>query len=171
MNIPTLLRDYAVFNCWANARFAEWLRSLPAEALEAPTPSSFPSLRLTLLHLWDTEVIWLSRLHGESPSTWPSKTFSGTPDELFEGLLASSDRLREYIGSQPDTYFDEETAFRTLDGTASTQVNAQILLHVLQHATFHRGQLVTMGRALGFTNPPKTDYIHYVRLKSSVSEN
>jgi len=37
----------------------------------------------------------------------------------------------------------------------------------MNHGTFHRGQLVTMGRSLGLTDPPKTDFIHYLREKNN----
>ena len=170
MTTSSLLRDYAAYNHWANARFIEWIRTMPAETLDTSVASSFPSLRLTLLHIWDAELIWLSRLQGSMPTGFPSKTFQGTTDELFEGLLRNSAGLHDYLDAQPDEFFSGKTAYRLLDGTESAQTRAEILLHVFQHSTLHRGQLITMGRGLGFSDPPKSDYIYYVRTSKSVPE-
>jgi uncharacterized damage-inducible protein DinB len=166
MTLPSLLKDYAAFNRWANRQFTDWLSSLPAELLDREVPSSFPSLRLTVLHLWDAETIWINRLRGISLASFPSRSFDGTPEELFRGLLETSEAFRNLVQSQSDAFFGEETAFTLFNGTPDRQNNAQILLHVFQHASFHRGQLITIGRSLGLTDPPKTDYIHYVRLEA-----
>lgn len=163
MHLPTLLRDYAAYNLWANTQFVHWLRAKPAELLETPLLSSFPTLKATLLHIWDAEIVWMKRLQGESLGGFPSATFAGSHDELFDGLLAHSTAFRDYVQGQPDDYFSADFSFTHFQGTAYTQPRAEALLHCFQHGTMHRGQLITMGRALGLTDPPKSDYIFYTR--------
>lgn len=167
MNTPDLLRDYAVFNCWANQRMADWLRGQPEALLTRPTPSSFPTLRETMQHIWDAQAVWLNRLRGQSPPAFLSEKFEGTTGEVIAQMLGSAQELCDFVQAQPDDYFDRTTAFTLFSGAQDVQSNSAILLHCLQHSTYHRGQMVTMARALGLTDPPKTDYIAYVRLKTA----
>lgn len=99
------------------------------------------------------------------PESFLALTFSGSAEAVCDGLLENAAVLAKYVQTQTSAYFDELCDFRLLDGTEDRRQRAEMLLHCLQHSTYHRGQLVTMGRALGIINPPKTDYIAYVRLR------
>ena len=163
MNLSTLLQDYAIYNHWANSRIVDWLQTQPAGLLEQEMPSSFPSLKLTLLHIWGAEDVWLRRLQGSSPVRFISADFKGNLEELFSGFLRRSAEFRDFLGAQTPGYFEQSTSYTHTSGTPFTQRNAEIILHCLQHSTFHRGQLITMARNLGITDVPHTDYILYVR--------
>lgn len=169
MMLPDLLRDYAVFNAWANQRIADWLLSKPDELLTRETPSSFPSLRGTLSHIWGAQEVWLRRLQGESPEGFGPEEFDGPNAEVIENLLNSARDFADFVAAQDDDFFQKTTSYTHFSGKHYTQQNSEILLHCLQHSTFHRGQIVTMGRALGLTDPPQTDYIAYVRLKAEAA--
>lgn len=166
MNLPTLLKDYAVFNHWANSRVVEWLREKPSDILEQETPSSFPTLRGTLLHIWSAEDVWLNRLQGVSPARFLAEDFEGGTAELFEGLLQCSAAFRDFLATQPAAFFESKTAYTHTSGTAYHQFNPEIILHCMQHSTFHRGQIITMARSLGITDVPHNDYILYVRQRN-----
>lgn len=163
MDLSALLKDYGIFNHWANSRVVDWLRAQPTEILERETPSSFPTLRGTLLHIWSAEDIWLSRLQGESPGRFLSGDFRGSADELFKGGLKRSAEFRDFLAAQPPSFFESLTAYTHTSGTRYTQLNSEIILHCLQHSTFHRGQMITMARSLGIAEVPHNDYILYVR--------
>ncbi len=171
MTLSTLLKDYANFNLWANQRMVGWLQKHPAELMERETPSSFPSLKATLLHIWSAEKIWMERLQQVPTEIFLALTFTGSSEVICSGLLENSAVLANYIQAQTDAYFDEMCDFRLLDGTEDRRQRSEMILHTLQHSTYHRGQLVTMGRALGITAPPKTDYIAYVRLRENQLTN
>lgn len=166
MTLIDLLRDYARYNTWANQHMADWLQSGPEALITHETTSSFPTLRATLLHIWGAQDIWLRRLQGETPTRFLADTFSGTNREMFEGLQAQSEAFAHFLEACPETFFQASTVYRNLKGQAFTTPNTEVILHCLQHSAYHRGQLVTMGRSLGLTNPPSTDYIAYSRLKS-----
>ncbi len=166
MTLDALLKHYAAYNRWANEAFVLWLRQKPREAMEETVPSSFPTLRDTLLHIWGAEKIWLERLRQCPVEPFVAAEVSGTIEDVFEGLLGASTALLEYVRKQPAVFFEQWCTFRLFNGEEDAQPRYQMLLHCLQHSTYHRGQLVTMGRALGFVDPPRTDYIHYVRLFS-----
>ncbi len=169
MTLDTLLKDYAAFNLWANRRMVEWIQKYPVEWMEQETPSSFPSLKATLLHIWAAEKVWMERLQQIPPETFLSLTFTGSSEAVCEGLLRNAQVLADYVQAQEEDYFDKVCDFRLLDGTEDRRQRSEMLLHCLQHSTYHRGQLVTMGRAVGLIGPPKTDYIVYVRLRDQLT--
>lgn len=167
MSLSDLLRDYARYNHWANALIVNWLREKSADLMTCEVPSSFPSLQGTLLHIWDAENVWLERLTGTSPNGFPSQNFAGTAEDVFAGLLKASADLRDFLLGQPDDFFQKTLDYRFFNGQPGASLVAQMVQHCIQHSTFHRGQIVTIARNLGLTDPPKTDYIHFSRLKNS----
>ncbi len=167
MTLSAFFRDYAAYNHWANARLIDWLRNQPSELIDQEIPSSFPTLRLTLLHIWDAQYIWYERLQGTSPAVFPSKQYDGLAQDAFDGLLRSSEKLAQLLLDMPNDFFEGTVVYTTTNGKQHTNLAAEMLLQVLQHSTYHRGQVVTMARNLGLTDPPSTDYIAYVRLKSA----
>lgn len=167
MDLSAHLKDYGIYNYWANSRIVEWLRSKPSEVLERETPSSFPTLKGTLLHIWGAEDIWLSRLEGISPTRFLAEDFSGSLESLFDGFLQRSAEFRDFLAAQNLSFFERRTAYKHTTGTPYNQLNSEIILHCLQHSTFHRGQIITMARSLGLTDVPHTDYILYVRQRDA----
>jgi uncharacterized damage-inducible protein DinB len=167
MDLSILQKDYANFNYWANQQMIHWLSQKPEALFEQTVASSFASLRLTILHIWDAELAWLDRLQNNQQSfdTYPTATFKGTNAELMAGFLANSAVLRDYVQGFTKKRFTEKCNYQSPDKKLNSQTVAEILQHVLQHSTYHRGQLVTIARGLGITDPPKSDFIYYVRLK------
>lgn len=158
-----LIQEYTQYNMWANERTVEMLQKLTEAQLEEEIVSSFPSIKRTLLHIWDAEAIWLNRLQGESLLMWPSDQFMGTKEELFEGLLANSCNLTEYTGQQSDSYFEEDCAYKNTKGQPFKEQRGFMIHHCMNHSSFHRGQIITMLRQLGQTELMGTDFILYVR--------
>jgi uncharacterized damage-inducible protein DinB len=160
-----LLKDYASFNRWANAKMVNWLQTKPLELMEREAPSSFPNLQLTLLHIWSAEKIWLERLQAVPLTTFLAQTFSGTTADVFEGLLAMSQQFEEYVCVLSEADLQETIGFRLLNGTEDSRPRHHMIHHCLNHSTYHRGQIVTIARSLGITDPPATDFIQYLRQK------
>jgi uncharacterized damage-inducible protein DinB len=162
-----LIKDFAAYNHWANKKIAEWLLQIPTEQFEQTIASSFPSMKLTVLHIWDAELAWMDRLKGQQKSfdTYPTKTFKGTNQEILAGFVANSGDLQGFVAKLSKKKIASMSSYEAPDGKTYNQTFEEILLHVIQHSTFHRGQLVTMARGLGITHLPKTDFIHYLRQK------
>lgn len=170
MTLESLLKDYTRYNLWANEKMVQWLQEKASDLMEKEVVSSFPSLRATLLHIWSAEDVWLRRLQGVSPTHFIAASFNGTDGELFDQLLQNSESFQNFIQRQSNDFFDHTTEYKHTSGQAYEQYNAEIIQHCMQHSTYHRGQLVTMARHLGLTDPPKTDFIEYVRQKLPVPE-
>ena len=156
--IAYLMKNYADYNLWANTTLINFLKTKPAALLEQEVPSSFPSVRLTLLHMWQTECYWLSVIKHETPP--PAKAFSGTIEEVFKLLIKSSAELARLIRSMSEVELQERTLIESPWFRCDFR-NFEYIMQVANHSTYHRGQVVTIGRNLGFTDAPNTDYNFY----------
>ncbi len=163
MRLDSLLKDYAEFNLWANSKMVAWLREKPLALLRQEIPSSFPSLEKTLLHICDGETVWLERLNKRKITEFPSTHFKGTEEEVFTRLMTSSQKFRDHVFLLEEADFSSACEYLQFNGEHYSTPVGEIIQHCMNHGTFHRGQLVTMGRSLGLTDPPKTDFIHYLR--------
>lgn len=149
------------YNVWANKRIAEILKPLDAELLDKPVISSFPSIRKTVYHLWDAEFIWLKRLEGESLDYWPSKQLDN--DTSIESFVSVSENILELARENNDDWLNVVCNYSNMKGHKFSTPRFQVLLHVMNHSTFHRGQLVTMLRNVGVDELQPTDLIAYLR--------
>lgn len=157
------LQKHLAYNLWANSKFVEILKNIPDELFEKEVPSSFPTLKKTVCHIWDAESIWLSRINGVSPSVWPSQTFNGTKEQCLDGFLDNSKKLADFFAAKDNTFCEQTIAFKTMHGDDASETVEGIIFHVVNHGSFHRGQLVTMMRTLGVPQIPTTDLIRYLR--------
>jgi len=155
------LHDFARYNQWANDEYFNWLEKLPEEITEKETISSFPTIKATLLHLWGAEYGWMCALHQkEWTKPYEGDSFNGSFPELVAGFRKTTQEFTAYVES-----LSEEELKREISLSNNSSSTAQdIILHVINHSTYHRGQIITMARALGDTAPPRADYIYYKRL-------
>lgn len=158
-----MILQYVQYNLWANSRIVSVFQSQPDEWAERHVPGSFPSARLTLLHIWDAEFLWMKRLDGVSLGAFPSKNFTGNMAAVYAGLLGNSGDLLEYVQSKPDAFFDETLVFKTLSYGEQSEKARNMIWHCMNHSTFHRGQLVTIARQLGIEKIPPTDLVFFLR--------
>jgi len=159
------IREYAAFNLWANQRMCSSIEKLSDEQLNREIISSFPSIQKTILHVWDTQVIWISRLEGVSLKEFPSVHFEGTRKDAISGLLLTSQKLKELVHEFDEASLLEVREFTTMKGVHMKSALYEIFTHVFNHGSYHRGQLVTMLRQAGVTEIPGTDLISFYREK------
>jgi uncharacterized damage-inducible protein DinB len=158
----TLITQHTSYNAWANAKIVELIKQ-HEQLLDTEIKSSFPSLRKTLFHIWDAEYIWLQRLKGESIDNWPSKLFDARIP--LDKLTANSRSFHEFAKDKDDAYFLSSTEYKNLKGEVFSTSNHGIVMHCMNHSTFHRGQVVSMLRGLGYEGAvDSTDLISYLRL-------
>lgn len=159
--LDSLLKDYVFYNLWANTQFINWLKTKPIEQIEARRPSSFPSIRLTLLHLWDVEDSWLCDLKGLSAPERSLEAMEVSTDAVFELLLQGSREFCTYVDALPPTEFLGTCTYLKFDGTMESKSRVEIIHHCMNHSTFHRGQIIALAHQLGLGNPPSTDLIKF----------
>jgi uncharacterized damage-inducible protein DinB len=160
MNLAFLIHDYVVYNSWANQKLVAWLKTKPADLIEWEVPSSFPSIRLTLLHIWDTQRFWMSVLSQSAKPQSFRNGFDGTVQDIFEGIMQQSEAFSSYAQSLTEEQLTADCILET-PWVNGVRPRFEFIQHCVNHSTYHRGQLVTIGRNLGFTDAPMTDYCFY----------
>jgi len=156
------------FNAWANRRVMSAAETLTAEQFTKELGSSFGSVRDTLAHIFGVEWVWLERLQGRSPSGIPdAKEFSDV--ELLRSRWTEQEaRLLAYARKITQDELDEVMAYKTLSFGPSRNARWQMLQHVVNHGTYHRGQVVSMLRQLG-AKGVGTDLITFYREKNAAA--
>lgn len=157
--------QYATYNLWANNLLLSAIETLPEEQQRAEIKSSFPSLFKTVLHLLDAESIWWQRIKLQEKIERPSETFNGNFSELSKALLQQNKQWQEWVEGLNEHGLQHEFIYFNSQGERFKQPVYQTLLHLFNHGTYHRGQLVTMLRQLGVEKLPSTDFIAWSRKK------
>jgi uncharacterized damage-inducible protein DinB len=160
-----LLHQYAAYNVWANKILIDRIGKLNEEQLHKEIASSFPSIYKTVLHMWQAEDIWWQRLKLVENPTYLSENFTGDFNEAVAGLAKQSQQWAAWVDTANENQITHVFAFIRNKEEYKMKVN-DMLLHLFNHATFHRGQLVTLLRQLGETEKiPSTDFSTFSRLK------
>ena len=160
-----MLVQYAAYNLWANGRLIETINNLTDEQIDREIISSFTSIKKTVLHLWDVENIWWQRMKLLEVQVWQSDNYTGSLMELNNNLLAQSKQWKEWIDLATEAALEHEFIYRNSKKDQFKQPVYEMLLHLFNHQTYHRGQLVTMLRQVGVTTIPNTDLISFLRKK------
>lgn len=161
LTLGSFVTDYAIYNLWANQQLVHWLKTKPVALMAQPVPSSYPSLQQTLLHIWDTQRFWLSVLQQvPAPTSFIWVGFEGTVDDIFAGLVEQSAELVDYLQSLTEAEW-QKPVILTSPWAEGVRSRIEFTQHCLNHSTYHRGQVVTIGRNLGLTDAPMTDYSFY----------
>ncbi len=155
------MSDFVAYNLWANTRLLEWLQSKPAQLLDAPIASSFAGIRATLIHIHNVERQWLSYLQPAiMADKRASQAFASTA-EIMQELLQVSEAFLQ----QTDSFSEEDMLrdrFCSIPYVGDHMIKTcDIIQHMINHSTYHRGQLITIGHHLGFTDAPMSDYMFY----------
>ena len=156
------IQELFAYQRWANRRLLTAASALSAEQLTRDLGSSFPSVLATLAHMLSAEWIWLERWNGRSPGGAPESWDLST----FEGLMRQWEevegRQEEFLQALGEEDLQRVLDYRTLKGDPFSTPMWQLLRHVVNHGTYHRGQLVTMLRQLG-SSAPGTDLVIFYR--------
>lgn len=161
-----ILSDYVKYNYWANKKLCDLLITLDDSILEKEIPSSFNTIKATLFHFWDAQVIWMERINGNSVKGWPSKDFKGSFSEAVDKFLKQSESYISFVENKSDEDFMQITSYQNQQGVSFENALHEILMHCMNHSTFHRGQIITMLRSAGVTNLFSTDLITYYRQRN-----
>lgn len=155
----------AQYHLWANNLMFQSLLHLEESLLKKEVTSSFPSLHATLLHVWDAESAWWQRIKLAERVVKPSEGFEGDAKDVIAGLQQVDRQLLDWVTVSPERALLHEMIYMSFKKEQFKQPVYEVLLHVFNHATYHRGQMVTMLRELGVTTIPATDYVVWTRVK------
>lgn len=160
-----ILEQYATYNIWANQKLVDVVQSTPEEVLNTKMPSSFQTIYLTLLHMWDAESIWWQRMKLQEVIIPPSNSFKGSTIDVTTALLHQNKLWESWVRKATPAAIDHVFMYQNTRKEQFKQPIFQMLLHVFNHGTYHRGQLVNMLRQAGIEKIPPTDFIIWSRKK------
>ena len=160
-----ILEQYAAYNVWANQKLIDTIQGLPAEISTTPFLSSFATIHATLLHVWDAESIWWQRVKLHERFLRPSENFKGVTRDAGNGLLSQSKLWESWISNASDLALENVFEYRDSKKELNKMPVYQVITQVMNHGTYHRGQLVNMLRQLGVDKLPQTDFSVWVRKK------
>lgn len=162
---PQEIRILFDYNAWANHRSLEAAATVSDEQFIRPLASSFSSLRDTLAHICSAEWIWHQRFQGISPSAFPDLSMLTTAHDLSAYWAQQESALLAFVARLKQDDLDREMEYMTLKFGAYKNPVWQSMQHVVNHGTYHRGQVTTLLRQLG-AKPLLTDLMHFYRERS-----
>ncbi|HVR10303.1 MAG TPA: DinB family protein [Thermoanaerobaculia bacterium] len=155
------VRQLLLYNLWADRICLKALEQVAAEDLTRDTGTSFGSLLGTLAHILASQRLWLARFEGKAIDRVPD--VSAFPD--WETLTAAwgetSAELGFFLASLSAVQLTADMTWTSTQGVTYTRPLWQPVLHLVNHGTYHRGQVVSQLRQLGY-EPPSTDMIYFL---------
>ncbi|MEO7308051.1 MAG: DinB family protein [Ferruginibacter sp.] len=159
-----LLQQYAAYNIWATKQLVDRISKLNDEDTGKEIVSSFPSIYKTMQHMWLAEEVWWQRLKLTENIVLESEKFTGNFNELVNALARQSQQMKDWVDGATENQLTHVFAYIRNKEQLKMPVY-QMLHHVFNHATYHRGQLVTMLNQLGADKIPSTDFSTFCRKK------
>jgi len=147
----------AEYNVWANDTVHSWFEGISEEQWNKPLVSSFESIADTALHVAGAETAWLDRLNNVESPVWLPSVFKGNKNEAIGKWKMASAGLKFFVENFDETKMEKRLHFKRVNGTAYEMPYYQVFSHVFNHSSYHRGQLVTLLRQVGFTGLSSTD--------------
>jgi len=157
-------RQLADYNHWANLRIYGAALEMPEERYRRPTGVFFGSLHGTLNHLLLTDRIWLKRLTGtgEHPDRLDTILYDDR-QELLRARLVEDARLKDVVGGYDAADLSRIISYQTTSGRPYSQSLQDILLHLFNHQTHHRGQAHACCSIVTSREPPTLDLLAFQR--------
>jgi uncharacterized damage-inducible protein DinB len=153
------------YHYWARDIVLDAVNDVPREKFTQPVTSSFTSLRDTVAHLYAADYVWFQRWLGNAPKgliaydQFPDATSIRTAWKDLEV------EVRQFVNNRGEAGVNTLCDYTLLSGAPDTAPFWQMLAHVVNHGSYHRGQVTTLMRQLG-ANPPKpTDMIAFFRTR------
>ena len=165
---PEDVRQLYDYNAWSNRRAMEAAAALTPEQFTKPLGSSFTSVRDTLAHIYGAEWLWLERFQGRSPASLPDvKEFTNLAS-LRERWLEHEAQLLGFVRRLTQADLDRVMEYKTLKFGVYRNPLWQSMQHLVNHGTYHRGQVTTLLRQLG-AQPILTDLMHFYRERATAA--
>ncbi len=158
MSLQKLIANYAAYNEWANNKIVKWLQQLGTDTLYCQGASSFSSIDYTLQHILRTQRFWQAFVCGRDTANFNWAVREREVDLVMNEILSQSLEMKADFGAFTEVQLVEELTLN-MPWAANKLSRYEYIIHVVNHSTYHRGQIVTLARSIGVTdNIPETDY-------------
>jgi len=150
-------RVLAEYKSWADRRTFDAVAALPQEELARERPTLFNSIIGTLNHSYVVDLIWQAHLQGRSHGfTARNLVLHPVVLQLWQAQQQFNDWLKDWVAKQSETSLLETVCFRFMCGEEGALSRGAILLHIVNHATYHRGWVSDLFFQIP-AKPPTTD--------------
>jgi uncharacterized damage-inducible protein DinB len=156
-----ILRMHLDYTAWASGRVMEAATTLPPEDLQRDFGTADKTLMGTLVHVFGADRIWLARVLGEA-NPQPAGAQYHDPAALAPAWRIVAEGWNSWARDKTDEDFLTAAAYRDLRGNWWQTPIWQVVLHMVNHGTHHRGQAAGFMRSIGHT-PPPLDLVAYYR--------
>lgn len=147
--------DLIAYHRWANVLTCSAIKLIPDEILMKDFGGSFGSIQSTMVHLLEADWIWLNRWKGVPLADFPSWDLQ-RPEAVIREWLEISDAMVE-VARSFETDPERDVNFIMRSGKSLSLPFQALAVHVMNHGSYHRGQIANMMRGAGY-QPPSTDY-------------
>jgi len=161
----TDLQTMLDYHYWARDRVLDALEPLTPEQFTRDLGSSFKSIRDTAAHTQGAEWAWHERWQGRSPTTLLPPERIPDVATLRRDWAALESNVRALATTLGDAGVARVFAYKLLSGAEGSSPFWQMLQHVVNHASYHRGQITTMLRQIGAQPPKAMDMIAFYRTR------
>ena len=166
---PDYIRTLIHYNYWARDRTLASAEQLPPEQLTRSLGSSFGSVLDTLVHIHFAEWIWYQRWVGTSPAAGPDSSQLVSVAALRDAWLPLEERIRNFVESLGPAGLARVIDYKSMNGQPGTSAYWQMIVHVVNHGSYHRGQVATLLRQLGAKPAQSTDMIVFFREQAATA--
>lgn len=149
------MHDYHV---WANRKWLEHVNKT-ADIFRQPMPGVFPTIARTFGHIFDVDTVWFNRIVGNSLPAIGTTEFAST-EEAIQALGALHEKVAGQLAERDDML--AIVRYANTAGQAFENRLMDVLVHMVNHGTYHRGNVADMVRQAGLPGC-STDYVFYLR--------
>lgn len=164
---PSEARQLLDYHVWARERAIAAVAALTTEQFLQDLGNSFGSIRDTLAHLYGADEVWLSRWRGGTPRGLPPATQFGDLASLRAAWARLDPDFRAFVHGLDGPGLARTLTYPAFNGQLATLSHEQMLQHVVNHGSYHRGQVTTLLRQLGAAAPKSMDLVAFFRERAS----
>ncbi|MDP9119936.1 MAG: DinB family protein [Acidobacteriota bacterium] len=158
--LAATVRQLLLYTLWADRVCLQAVSQVREEDMTREAGTSFGSLLGTLAHVLGSQRLWLCRFEGKPAESAPSP--AGYPDRetLQAAWMETAAELGFFLAALTPAQVASQITWTSTEGVTRTRPLWQLILHLVNHSTYHRGQAVSLLRQLGYA-PPATDLLHF----------
>ena len=164
MRLKEYLQQLYDYMYWANGRYLAVAERLTDEQLRRKQGHSWDSVHGVLLHMLSSETRWLMRWHGESPRAHLSPEDFPTLASIQEKWSVVEQEMRDFLASQNAESLEGHVSYANFQGQTFHLPLWQLMAHIVNHETHHRGELASMFALMKVPHPEEELVQYFLNL-------
>ncbi len=156
------LGSFLEYSDWANEELIKSASRLSDEQLDQPCDMGRGSLRLTLMHIWAGEHVWLKRWQGQTETPWPNEDVRLTPAQIGSRFREVAVERGVFLSDLTAANLNREITYRDSKGSLFRAKLSDMVTQGLVHSIHHRAQASNMIRRAGGAIV-ELDYMYHLR--------